>query len=435
MAGRLGIPRSSVARIESGKRSVSGLELERMAHLYGRDMRDFFAETFSGEDTVAGFLCRALPDGLASDDPPSRGPPDGLARYAPPSPALPDGLASDDPPSPTFADGLARDDPLRPALRDGQALVQAIADIEEALGLDRDAASGVRYPRPRPKTEREAVWQGESVAHEERKRLALGENPLPDLVELLGAQGVLVVARELPMDLSRLTLDLPPVILVNSDQSPTGMRFVCALEYAHVLLGWEEPGGPGWKEDYEDLTEVRANAFVASFLMPPEGVASFMRRLAKGWNSREGIDPYGESPATVTRAEGSPPPRSQEVQIYDVALLAHHFGVSRTAAIDRLQSLGIIRAKDLERLLQRETKDGSRVAEALGLEPANGPAPEALGRRFLCLGIEALRREKISRRKLTELAALLGTSDETLERILVAVGLERPPVDVTPSSP
>jgi hypothetical protein len=36
--------------IEAGNRSVSSLELDRLAYLFGRDMREFVAESFQDED-------------------------------------------------------------------------------------------------------------------------------------------------------------------------------------------------------------------------------------------------------------------------------------------------------------------------------------------------------------------------------------------------
>src|SRR5260370_7297685 len=50
--------RATVAQIESGKRTVSGLELSRFSYLYARDIREFFSDEFSA-DSLASVLLRA----------------------------------------------------------------------------------------------------------------------------------------------------------------------------------------------------------------------------------------------------------------------------------------------------------------------------------------------------------------------------------------
>ena len=52
-AENLGVSRSAVVQIEQGKRSVSSLELDRLAHLFGRDIREFVADSFEEADSLA----------------------------------------------------------------------------------------------------------------------------------------------------------------------------------------------------------------------------------------------------------------------------------------------------------------------------------------------------------------------------------------------
>lgn len=42
-AGEMGVARATVAQIELGNRSVSGLELAKLSYLYARDIREFLA--------------------------------------------------------------------------------------------------------------------------------------------------------------------------------------------------------------------------------------------------------------------------------------------------------------------------------------------------------------------------------------------------------
>ena len=60
VAKYLGTSRSTVAQMELGNRTVSSLELDRLAHLFGRDIREFLAHSFSEDDTLAA-LFRAEP--------------------------------------------------------------------------------------------------------------------------------------------------------------------------------------------------------------------------------------------------------------------------------------------------------------------------------------------------------------------------------------
>jgi transcriptional regulator with XRE-family HTH domain len=52
VADHLRLSRSTVAQMELGKWSITGLELERLAYLFGRDMREFFAEEFHEENAL-----------------------------------------------------------------------------------------------------------------------------------------------------------------------------------------------------------------------------------------------------------------------------------------------------------------------------------------------------------------------------------------------
>src|SRR6058998_774762 len=61
VAKRLGLSRPTVVQIEAGNRSVSSLELDKLAYLFGCDIRDLIAESFQEQDTLAA-LFRAQPD-------------------------------------------------------------------------------------------------------------------------------------------------------------------------------------------------------------------------------------------------------------------------------------------------------------------------------------------------------------------------------------
>ena len=61
VAHHLRVSCSTVTQMELGNRAITSLELERLAYLFGRDMREFFAEEFHEEDALVA-LFRAHPD-------------------------------------------------------------------------------------------------------------------------------------------------------------------------------------------------------------------------------------------------------------------------------------------------------------------------------------------------------------------------------------
>ena len=52
-AMHLGVSRPTFVQIEAGNRSVSGLELDKLAYRFGRDIRGFVADEFQEQDALA----------------------------------------------------------------------------------------------------------------------------------------------------------------------------------------------------------------------------------------------------------------------------------------------------------------------------------------------------------------------------------------------
>src|SRR5215469_8126959 len=100
VAQEMGLARATVAQIELGNRSVSGLELAKFSYLYARDIRDFVAQTFNA-DSLTAVLLRA-------------------------------------------EDG--EDDGVRNALRDCIALGHQLRDLEGMLDISRSTATLPAYP-------------------------------------------------------------------------------------------------------------------------------------------------------------------------------------------------------------------------------------------------------------------------------------------------
>jgi Zn-dependent peptidase ImmA (M78 family)/transcriptional regulator with XRE-family HTH domain len=383
VARGLKLSRPTIAQMELGNRAVSSIELDRLAYLFGRDIREFLADDFQDKDAF-GALFRAHPEMTAQ---------------------------------PKVAN----------ALRTCLALGREITNLERMLSIDRDIGTTAAYPLPPPRNKWDAVQQGVRVAEEERRRLQLGISPLANVAEVLETQGVRTAQINLPDDVSGLTLSEPSVglfVVANSGHHLLRRRYSYAHEYAHVLLDRERLGTISRAANRDDLIEVRANAFAANLLLPEEGIRQFTAALGKGVASRQQMDVFDEG--GVVHAAFRVEPRSQDMQLYDVVQLAHHFGVSRLAALYQLRNLRLLTEGELTHLKQQEEAGrGKVVAEVLDLpEPDHETARNEFCHRFLALGLEALRRGEITRRKLEEIARMVEVSPDQVTRLVQDVSID-----------
>lgn len=390
VAARLGVSRPSVAELEAGRRGVSALELDRLAYLFGRDIREFLRASFDAEDALAAVL-RAAPE-LAEDD-------------------------------------------LAESLRHAVRLGRELSSLEELVGLRGADLAAPTFPATVPRGRWEAVQQGERAAEEERRRLDLGTAPIDDVAEQLGTRGVRTVCVDQPADISGMTLRLREaglLVVVNRAHPWLRRRFSWAHELGHVRLDPDLLSQVTRSSHRDDLREVRANAFAAAFLLPADGVRQFVERLGKGEPSRARARLYDGDGALPV--EGRAAPGSQRIQLYDVILVAHHFRVSRKAALYRLLNLKLLKQNEFKDLLaMEEAGTGKRLQELLRL-PAPDPTElrEEFRHRLLGLALEAYRRELISQGKLVELAHLVDVDRNEVLELLDQTGLleqrEGPPV-------
>ncbi len=392
VAAALGTSRPAVSQMESGSRGVSSLELRQLAGLCGRNMEDFFSDRFSA-DGVATALFRSHPD-------------------------------------------LAADADLRAALSAALEFGRAVAILEDQVGVDRHETVAPVYTASSPARKWDAIRQGEQVAEAERRRLGFGTEALPDLMDLLDRQGVRAVAATMPSTVSGLMLaggEAGLVVAVNERHVYSRQRFSLAHEYAHVLFDRGLRASVSLRMERDSLREVRANSFAASFLLPAEGVRRFVRYLAKGRGSRDRRQVFDG--ADEQTGERRLPPGSQEIRLHDLALLAHHFGVSRTAALYRLKSLRLVDEEQRESLAREDGRDGSRTARLLGLRSPAVRYRRVAQKRLLALAIEAFRRETISWRKLCELARLVEVEEDALEELAARSGVgPQAPVRFSPAT-
>jgi len=390
-AKHLGVSRPTFVQIEAGNRSVSSLELDKIAFVFGRDIREFVADSFQDEDSLSA-LFRAQTAVIGE---------------------------------PTVLEKL----------RECMALGRELTNLERLVGIDRDLSAVASYPFPTPKSRWDAIQHGQRLAEEERRRLGLGHAPMPDMSELLESQGVRTGLVDLPDDISGLTLSDRKVglfVVANRAHHYLRRRFSFAHEYAHVVADRDRSGLISRTSERDDLVEMRANAFAANFLMPEDGVRQFVAGLGKGKPSRAFAEVFDE--AGSLNVEGRSEPGTQTLQLYDVVQLAHHFGVSRLSALFRFRNLRLVTEAEFEHLkaLDEQGK-GKQLAELLGLpEPDHTEMRSEFKHRFLGLALEAFRRDELSRGKLRELVAMVGFAADDLDQLLEHAGID---VDATSPSP
>jgi len=387
-AEALGLQRTAIVHIEAGNRSVSTIELAQLATLYHRDISTFFAEdSVSSEEDALVALCRV--------------------------------------------DNGFRDNPeIKANVTRCIEICREGAGLEALLGLSRHSGPPAHTLAP-PRSTAEAIRQGEMVAIEERKRTVMGDAPIPDVAELISAQGIWVSGATLPDQMSGLFLNqahLGQVILVNTRHQATRKRFSYAHEYGHSLMDRNLSLSITTNGNQNTLNEVRANAFAAAYLMPEGGVITFFRAIGKGVPSRQTMHVYTpieeESQDTMVEAQRRPAPGSQVITYQDVARLAHHFEVSYRAAVYRLKNLGICNQAEMEALLELELL-ANRFRNLLG--HSDGPENDRQAKpdrelvsHVAYLAIEAFRREEISRGKLLEIGAKLDIAGDELVALAMA---------------
>lgn len=384
-AEALGLPRTAIVQIEAGNRSVSTLELTGFARLYSRPISSFLEEV--EEEDVLVALCRAAED--FHDRPEVR---QEIARYV-------------------------------EIWREG-------TELERLLGLP-ERSGPPAYHLPAPKNTMDAVEQGSHVAEEERRRLGIGYQPIPDVADLIAGQGIWASGAKLPDEMSGLFLRHPSigmVILVNFDHVRARKRFSYAHEYAHALIDRSHVVTVTTEKNRSELHEVRANAFAASFLLPPGGVWKFLEGRQKAGPSRREVavyDPSLEKSELQVKAQRRLTPGSQKVTYEDVAALAHYFGVSYLAAAFRLKSLDIVNQREFEALREKEDVGRSyfkllQMHDDLEGKDKDAKPDRELVSQVVHLAVEAYRREEISKGKLRDLSSLLNLPAEKLLQLAEA---------------
>ncbi|MXY50130.1 MAG: ImmA/IrrE family metallo-endopeptidase [Gemmatimonadetes bacterium] len=369
-AKAIGVTRTAITQMESGNRSVSTLELSKLAECFRRPISYFFQETTEEEDILIS-----------------------LYRIAP---------------------NLKSNRAIRNRVGQCLDLFREGLAMKKILGIESRAGLPVYDIQP-PRTRGDAITQGNKAATEERRRLGIGESPIHNITELIVSQGIWASDAKLPQEMSGLFVNHSSfglAIVVNSDHSRGRKQFSYAHEYAHALMDRDGNLAVSSRENSSELVEVRANAFAASFLMPAGGVYEELKDLDTDF-------PYQRVHTVYDAARGEPlegvirtSPSSRGVTYKDVAKIAHRFGVSYQAALYRMKSLRIVSDQEMDRQmaledLGKEFLNELSDSESVERRDLKKPSDRELRFEVAGLAIEAFRRDCISQGRLLELSKLL----------------------------
>lgn len=257
-----------------------------------------------------------------------------------------------------------------------------LSEVERYLEVERILA--IEPPKPFLASKRplvESLEGAEEAAGQLRKLWGLGEDPIPDLCELLEEKGVKVCALAMPKSVSGVQAEVRatneqslPVIVVNRVHPGERQRFTLAHELGHMFLRMAGGVDP----------EKACNRFGGAFLVPAK---------------------------MLLREVG---PRRKDISIRELFQLKARFGASAQAIAYRCKDLGIFEQGLLAQIFKVFNAKRWRLQE-----PNEMPGEQP--QRFERLCIRALSEGVISEAKASE---LLGTTVRELVE-----SLDKPPED------
>jgi Zn-dependent peptidase ImmA (M78 family)/DNA-binding XRE family transcriptional regulator len=169
----------------------------------------------------------------------------------------------------------------------------------------------------------------EQLAAVVRERWKLGENPIPDLVDVLETQGILVIFTALDsqakFDGLAAHIGSQPVIVVSQGWAGDRQRFTLAHELGHLLLHGRLAN---------DLNEEKAcNRFAGAFLLPS---------------------------AVIQQQLGL---QRRMIEWQELYLLKHEFGLSMAGCLFRAADVGVVDAETFAKLWKLFSLRGWRKQE------------------------------------------------------------------------
>lgn len=355
-AEHLGLSRPTLIAIEKGERAARPAEIVKLAALYGRPVHWF-------------------------------------ARTSEPVPDF----------QPHFRVAVDRAKPVD-AEQSRRAIDEFKQFVENYLDLERrmKAPLKLNYPPTLDLNPRVNVTElTEDVAARERQRLGLGDQPIPNIRDILESEvGVRIFLNRLPGTLAGMYLfvdGLGGCLLINSVHPVAKQRASIAHEYAHLIVDRHSPG-----IDYltvagrKPANERFAEAFAMSFLMP---AASVRFRFNE-----------------VVNATGN-------FQVADLVRTKHFFHVSLEAMSHRLEGLGLLRAGTWD-LLKEQGLPIRQAEEKLGL-PTEDRVEPAFPERYRFLAVQAYERGELTEKELANyLRCDVWEARQTVKEFLQSVEVD-----------
>jgi len=259
-------------------------------------------------------------------------------------------------------------------------LLERYLTVEDLLGL---RSADWEQPRSAPYPVAD-LRDAEDAARSVRDEWGLGNDPVPQLAELLEERGIKVLSMDLhkvdglAARVRRKERDAARVIVINKGDWAERKRFNLAHELAHIVI---DP-----KKDVNE--EKAAHRFAGAFLMP----------------------------ADVLRSEIGP--RRSAISIGELVALKQRFGVSIQALAYRCKELGIISQRVFADLFKEFAERGWRAPPFK--EPANIDPSYEEPRRFERLCYRALAENVIGETKAAELLDISSRElDKRLDQLLV----------------
>jgi Zn-dependent peptidase ImmA (M78 family) len=193
--------------------------------------------------------------------------------------------------------------------KDQRTIQSQVQDwLERYLSIEAIVASQTEFKMPNINRHMETIGDVEQVVLGLRQAWDLGLDPIDNLVEMLEGHGIKVGIVPGTDDFDALTLyanETMPIIVVKDGVPGDRQRFSIAHELGHIILEIL----PEWEDDQAEKAAYR---FAGAFLAPAPAVRQEL----------------GE--------------RRQKLDLYELHLLKHKYGMSMQAWIHRAKDLGIV---------------------------------------------------------------------------------------------
>ena len=281
------------------------------------------------------------------------------------------------------------------AISELQALAATYLELELLLDSPLRASPVPEYTFESYRLEVDA----EAIAEAERRRLGIGDAPVPRLRALLEREaGLRIFHLPLPSGIAGLygmAKEVGPCVAINSKHPLVRQRWSLAHEYGHFLTRLDRPEVTRMS-GYQRLPQPErlAERFAAAFLMPSSGLERRVRELESG---------------------------ERRVTVADLLLVADEYEVSLQALALRLEDLRILPSGTWD-LLTNSGADIRGASEMLGIKAAESDTAR-FPRRFVFLALEAYSRALLTE---SQLARILGQDRLSVRAVINRLSTRSP---------